>query len=160
MKLIHTGTLAGLSREAAASPRRRKNLNLHPELSDPVQRLLNAMEPGTYVRPHRHTTPPRWELLAVLSGSVAVLVLDDGGTVLERVMLDARGDNRVLEIPVGAWHTLASMEPGTVLLELKPGPYEAMVDKDFAAWAPKEGEKGAIEMEKRFAGAKIGEYLS
>ena len=60
---------------AADSPRLRANHNIHPVLEDPVQRFFNAMQPGTYVRPHRHSTPPRWELFVVLRGALALLVL-------------------------------------------------------------------------------------
>ena len=42
------------------------------------------MQPGTYVRPHRHSTPPRWELFVVLRGALALLVFDDSGRVEER----------------------------------------------------------------------------
>jgi hypothetical protein len=51
MKTITPRDLAMLSTEARGSVRQRKNLNLHVTLVDPVQRLLNAFEPGSYVRP-------------------------------------------------------------------------------------------------------------
>ena len=54
------------SQQAQQSPRQRANCNLHPQLDDPIQRLAIAMEPGTYVRPHRH--PHTWELLYPLRG--------------------------------------------------------------------------------------------
>ena len=68
MKLLDNATLTELLATAAASPRRRANHNIHPLLEGPVQRFFNAMQPGTYVRPHRHSTPPRWELFVVLRG--------------------------------------------------------------------------------------------
>ena len=54
MKRLTADILIALRAEAAASPRRRKNFNLHASPDDPIQRLCNAFEPGTYVRPHRH----------------------------------------------------------------------------------------------------------
>jgi cupin fold WbuC family metalloprotein len=60
MKLLDNATLTELLATAADSPRRRANHNIHPVLEDPVQRFFNAMQPGTYVRPHRHSMPPRW----------------------------------------------------------------------------------------------------
>ena len=73
LNLVGCELVGELSARAAASPRRRANHNLHPELADPVQRFLNAMEPGTYVRPHRHMAPePKWELFVVLDGEVVV----------------------------------------------------------------------------------------
>lgn len=142
MKRLSNDQLASLSNQAAASERLRRNLNLHEAYDDPVQRLCNAMEPGTYVRPHRHTEPGKWELFIVLSGSLAVLSFSPQGAVTERVELDADGPVRGIEIPPGTWHTLVSLAPGTVAFEVKPGPYAPLQDKDFAPWAPGEGEPG------------------
>jgi len=129
---------------AAASPRRRQNLNLHAELSDPIQRFLNAGEPGSYVRPHRHQAA-RWELFAVLRGAMDVFLFGDDGAITQRVALRA-GSGGVIEIAGGTWHSFAIVAPGTVGLEIKPGPYVAQSDKEFAAWAPDEGEPDAARM--------------
>jgi cupin fold WbuC family metalloprotein len=137
--VITSALVADLSVRAAAAPRRRLNHNLHPTLSDPVQRLLNAFEPGTYVRPHRHVQPQRWELFVALRGRALVLTFDPDGTVGERVELDAEGPALAVEIRGGVWHTVGSRAVGTVLLEVKPGPYAPLTDKDFAPWAPVEG---------------------
>jgi hypothetical protein len=37
------------------------------------------------------------------------------------------------------------MTPSTVVLEIKPGPYDPNTDKVFADWAPGEDEAGAGE---------------
>ena len=66
MKQIDAALLNSLSAKAKESPRKRAHFNLHPELNDPVQRLCIAMEPNTYVRPHRHSDPESWELLMIL----------------------------------------------------------------------------------------------
>lgn len=160
-KRVGTALLAELSARAVASPRLRANHNLHPELADPVQRFLNAMEPGTYVRPHRHTMPePKWELFVVLAGAIVVLLFDDAGAVTERVELAADGELRVIEVPAGCWHSMVVLRPGTVLFECKQGPYAALSDKDFAAWAPAESEPGAAAMLARLARATVGECLA
>ncbi len=156
MKLITTELMERLSRNAADSARGRTNFNLHPELSDPVQRFLNAIEPDSYVRPHRHTAPPKWELFVVLSGSAVVLTFDEEGRVIGRAELDADGPVRAVEIPAGAWHTLAARAPGTVLFEFKQGPYSAMDDKDFATWAPAEGDAGCAGFLTWFLAARPG----
>jgi cupin fold WbuC family metalloprotein len=75
VKLITQDLLHQLGDKAASSTRLRANHNIHPKLDDPVQRFFNAMQPGTYVRPHRHTEPPRWELFFILSGHVSILLL-------------------------------------------------------------------------------------
>lgn len=160
LKIIDETLITRLSAQAAATPRKRLNHNLHPTLDDPIQRLCNAFEPGTYVRPHRHPQVGRWELFLALHGRAAVLLLDEGGTVLERVELDGAGPVRAIEVPPGAWHTVASLAGGTVLFEVKSGPYEALTDKDFAAWSPREGEAGAAALVRRFESVRPGERLA
>jgi len=155
MQPITRADLARLAAEAQAAPRRRKNRNLHTRLDDPVQRLLNALEPGTYVRPHRHEAPAKWELLTILSGRAVLLILSDDGVVQQRVEL---GDaTPVVEIPPATWHTLAALEPETVLLEVKPGPYVPTAPSDFAAWAPEEGSAAAADLECWCRDARVGE---
>ncbi len=160
MKLVTTTVMEALTRQAATAARGRANLNLHPQLDDPVQRFLNAIEPGSYVRPHRHSTPPRWEMFVVLSGAAVILLLDDAGIVIERVELDAAAPVRAVEIPAGAWHTVAARVSGTVLFEFKPGPYAAPADKDFAVWAPAEGDAACARWVERFLAAVPGTPLA
>lgn len=75
MKQITAHELTAMSEQAASVPRLRAHRTLHEELSDPVQRLAIAMEPGTYIRPHRH--PQTWELLTPLRGRFVVLQFND-----------------------------------------------------------------------------------
>lgn len=158
LKPVTDAQLADLAAQALAAPRRRANLNLHPELADPVQRFLNALQPGTYVRPHRHAgEAARWELFVALAGAAAVLVFDDAGRVVEVVEVDAAGPVRALEIPPGVWHTLVVRRPDTVLFEFKPGPYAPTSDKDFAPWAPAEGDAAAPALAAALAAARVGD---
>jgi cupin fold WbuC family metalloprotein len=48
-----------------------------------------------------------------------------------------------IDIAPGVWHSMAVLSPEAVCYEVKPGPYVATNDKDFAPWAPREGEPGA-----------------
>lgn len=139
MQRLDQTLLDALEVTAATTPRRRANHNIHPRLDAPVQRFFNALQPDTYVRPHRHSTPPRWELFLVLRGHLVLLVFDANGRVIEREELSARGQVFGIEVPEGTWHALVALEPA-VVFELKEGPYQAATDKDFAAWAPAEGE--------------------
>jgi len=140
MKQITTTELDKLSAEAAASPRKRAHHNLHPVLEDPVQRLSVAIEPGTYIRPHRHADPSTWEVFLMLRGSAVFLAFDDAGAVVERIILAADGPVRAIEIPAGTWHTIASLESRSVFFEVKQGPYTAPVAGNSASWAPGEGD--------------------
>jgi cupin fold WbuC family metalloprotein len=157
LKLISDKQLYRLSAEAAATPRLRKNLNLHPVPEDPVQRLFNAMEPGTYVRPHRHTRAKGWELMLAVRGAFSILVFDERGQVLDRADLSAVGGVTAIEIPAHTWHAAVVLAPETVMFEVKPGPYSPVEDKDFAAWAPLEGEALADRFVTWYESAKPGD---
>ncbi|MHB8845292.1 MAG: WbuC family cupin fold metalloprotein [Nitrospirota bacterium] len=157
MKRIDTALLDGLTATAAASARKRAHHNIHPELEDPVQRLCVAIEPGTYIRPHRHADPSTWEVFLMLRGSAVFLAFDDSGRVLERTVLAADGPVRAIEIPAGTWHTVASLEPGAVFFEVKQGPYKAPQAGNSAAWAPGEGDRDCGRFESWFREAQVGD---
>lgn len=145
MKFIDQDDLDGLSRAAACAPRQRMNLNLHQDYSDPCQRLFNALEPGTYIRPHRHTEPPKTECFLAVRGRMALLLFDDGGAVVKTVIFGAGCEILAVDLPPGLWHSVICLEPGSVFFETKPGPYVALSDKDFAPWAPLEGSADAAD---------------
>lgn len=117
MKQITFSDLQQQSEQAAHSPRLRAHRNLHPDLSDPVQRLAIAMEPGTYVRPHRH--PHTFELLTALSGRFLVLNFDDSGNVTRRVVLGE--ECKVLEMDAGTWHAVLRWIEAASFLRLNTG---------------------------------------
>jgi cupin fold WbuC family metalloprotein len=157
LKRVTEGDFQQITHSASEAARLRTNRNLHPDLGDPVQRFLNAIEPGSYVRPHRHTAPPRWELFVGLAGCAAVLIFDPEGRVLARESVGPSAPCRAVEIPAGAWHSIVALEPGTVLFEIKQGPYIPLDDKDFAPWAPAEGTIGAARMENWLRSAEAGD---
>ncbi len=139
MRIIDDELLDGLTAEAEQNPRLRKNYNFHQNYDEPCQRLLNAVEPGSYLRPHRHLFPPKPECFILLRGQVAIVTFDDRGEV-ERVLRLAPGGGSIgADIPAGTWHSVVSLEAGSVFFETKPGPYVPLSDKDWAPWAPAEG---------------------
>jgi cupin fold WbuC family metalloprotein len=140
LKIITPQLLDELSQKAALRSRKRLNHNFHDELYDPINRMLNALEPGTYIQPHKHENPDKREVFIVLRGSLVVVFFDDSGNVNEFVLLDPENGNYGVEVPVGAWHSLFALETGTVIYEVKDGPYSPLDDKNFAPWAPCEGE--------------------
>lgn len=144
MRIVDAEAIAGMKADAAQVARRRTHATLHDDLSDPIQRVVIALQPGTYVRPHRHG-PGVWELFTLLDGALAVLSFDDGGTLLHRVELRP-GGARMAQLPPGTWHTVVALAPDTLTLEIKPGPYRPTSDKDFAAWAPAEGQDGTANL--------------
>ena len=143
MKIISQAVFDQLSKDAVASERQRKNLNMHDDYADPCQRLFNAMEPGTYIRPHRHTDPPKPECFLAVRGRMLLVVFDDDGGVEQAVKFGDDCAVQAIELPAGVWHSLIALEPGSLFFETKPGPYVPVSDKDFASWSPAEGSVGA-----------------
>ena len=156
-RVITHQDLQNLSDTAQSLARLRKNLNVHADLDAKVQRLFNAMEPGTYIRPHRHARPNGWELMLVVRGRFAILLFDDSAKVIERFELSSTHGEIAVEIPAHSWHTVVSLEPGTVMFEIKEGPYTPVADKDFASWAPEETDARYLSFIDWFAACQPGE---
>jgi len=139
MRIINNHLLDSLSEEAKKSPRKRKNYNFHSALEDPINRMLNALEPDTYTHPHKHENPDKREIFIVLRGRVAVFFFDDIGKITETIILSKENGVYGVEVSPGEWHSILCLEQGSVVYEIKDGPYEAHNDKIFASWAPVEG---------------------
>ncbi len=140
LQLVNSELFQSLIDRARKSPRLRTNHNFHSSMEENPHRFLNVLVRGTYIAPHRHEDPPKSESFLVLEGEVAFFTFDDSGQIASRVVLgrDAMG----IDVGPGVWHTLAVLTPHAVCYEVKPGPYFAANDKDFASWAPREGEPG------------------
>lgn len=129
MKITQT-LLDGLTEEAKVSPRLRMNYDLRNSDKDQSQRMLNAIEPGSPIPIHRHRKSS--ETVVVIRGKVVEVLFDETGCeVLERVEMDLLGPCRAINVPLGQWHTLYSLESGTIILEMKDGPYEPMGPEDI-----------------------------
>ena len=126
--MIDTLLLDKLTAEAKASPRLRINLDLRNSAADSSQRMLNAIEPGSVVPVHRHRGSS--ETLVVLRGRVVEEYYDSEGVCVATYELAAGGPAFGLNIPAGQWHSLRSLESGTVILEMKDGAYEPMREED------------------------------
>jgi cupin fold WbuC family metalloprotein len=136
-----------LIERARRSPRRRTNYNFHHSMDENPHRFLNVMLCGTYVTPHRHTDPPKSESFLALRGEIAFFLFDDDGNVTHTEILGR--DTIGIDIPPGVWHSLAVLSPEAICYEVKPGPYSPANDKDFAPWAPREGDPDATEYLER-----------
>ena len=134
--------------QAKAAPRRRQHRNIHTDYADPCQRLFNAIEPDSYIRPHRHGVVPRAETMIAVRGLMVLVTFDDYGNVVDIVRFGVDGDGQDVAVGVeilpGCWHTVISQKPGSVLLELKAGPFDPAHPKEMAPWAPEEGSAEAV----------------
>lgn len=140
------------AKRAIRSPRRRQNYNFHqPE--DAVQRFLNVLQPGTYVRPHRHQRDrpgAGFECFLVLQGSVGLLLFDASGQMIQHERLSASGPLHGIEVVENQLHSLVALEPDSVIFELKQGPYIPSSDKDFLAGYPMEGTTESVIQERKW----------
>lgn len=119
-----------LTAQAKSSPRLRMNLDLRNSPEDQSQRMLNAIEPGSVLPIHRHRKSS--ETVAVLRGRLREILYDgQDGTVAEEIDLEAGGPCVALNIPAGRWHTVESLQSGTVILEVKDGSYEPLSADDI-----------------------------
>ncbi len=155
MKQLTTALLDELTQQARKSPRLRANHNLHTEAGDPIQRLAIAMEPATYVRPHRHHHT--FEMLMPLRGRFVVLLFDNHGVVTSRTVLGE--ECSVIEFPADTWHGVLSLDAGGVIFEVKHGPYDPATNAEFAPWGKAGEGSEAAEMNAWYARAKVGDRL-
>lgn len=120
------------------SPRKRILLPIHRRQEARVQRMLNFLQPGTYIRPHRHTGEHAVESIDIRRGSIKYFVFDEKGDTEQVIGLSEDTAVSLIDIEPGVWHSFVVTQPDTVLFEVKAGPYDEEADKEFADWAPAE----------------------
>ena len=127
--LLNHQLLEEITEQARQNPRLRMNYNLHDSLDAKAQRLFNAMEPGTVLPVHRHRNTS--ETYILIRGAIRVLLYDDNKTLISSYEISDKNDNFGFHIPKGQWHTLEVLESGTVIFEVKEGPYAPLSDEDI-----------------------------
>ena len=127
--LLSTALFNELTAQAKASPRLRMNYDLRNTPDDQSQRMLNAVEPGTVMPIHRHRDSS--ETVVVLRGKVKWLYYNDKGEITDTFIVAPNSDLIGLSVPIGQWHSLESLESGSVILETKDGLWEAMKEEDM-----------------------------
>jgi len=149
MKIFSGDYLNELSCQAKESKRLRQHRNIHQSYQDPCQRLFNGIEPGSYIRPHKHASDPRDEMLVAIRGVMALVTFDDEGTVTRVLRFGSEKHGRDIavgaEVSADTWHTVIALEPDCLLLEMKAGPFDPAQPKNLAPWAPEEGSTSAQE---------------
>ena len=104
------------------------NRDMRNSPADTSQRMLNALEVGTVLPIHRHTTTSETQLL--LRGKIDVMFYDDLGHETQRFRLDPYNGMYGVDIPIGQWHSLEVIEPA-VIFEAKDGPYKPLAPEDI-----------------------------
>lgn len=146
-ELFDQSLLDQLSSAARSNPRLRQNHNLHVSLSDPVQRFFNAIEPGSYVVPHRHLAADKAETLLMLRGRIGLILFDEQGQISVTHVLAPASACCGFHLPAKIWHSVVALEAGSVFFETKTGPYLPLTAAERAPWAPAEGTAEAATFE-------------
>lgn len=119
--LLDTPLLDSITQQAKESPRLRMNYNLHDSLDAKAQRLFNALEPGTVLPIHRHRHTA--ETYILVRGRLRVDYYNEAKEIIESVILDPLEGRYGIHVPAGQWHTVEALESGTMIFEVKDGPY-------------------------------------
>lgn len=117
----------------------------HKSCDDSLQRMLNALQPGSYIPPHRHGSPPKAESIVVLKGAICYVGFSESGVIDTVLFAGSECPFLGIDIDANVYHTFFAIKPDTVLFEAKPGPYDEATDKQFAPWAPAEGSVDSRE---------------
>ena len=121
--------LDSITQKAKESPRLRMNHNLHDSLDSKVQRLFNALEPGTVLPIHRHQNTD--ETYIIVRGKIEVIFYNDDKRIIDRFVISQEEGTFGVHIPKGTWHTLEVLESGSVIFEVKEGPYQPISENDI-----------------------------
>lgn len=131
MKIINNTVVNELHSSALASPRLRMNYNIHESLEEDVHKLLNSLQPGTIMPIHRHLHPAKKETFVLLQGALEVRKYNDDKTIAEKYVMSRESGNIICEIMPEEWHSFEVLEPDTLILEIKKGPYVPFQEIDL-----------------------------
>ncbi|MEZ7913429.1 WbuC family cupin fold metalloprotein [Macellibacteroides fermentans] len=126
--LLDTQLLDTITEQAKESPRLRMNYNLHDSLEAKAQRLFNALEPGTVLPIHRHRHTA--ETYILVRGKMKVEYYNQNKELTDTEILDPAEGKYGLHVPAGQWHTVIPLESGTMVFEVKDGPYMPFQPED------------------------------
>ena len=126
---INNKLLDELTTQAKANPRLRQNFDLRNTPNDQSQRMLNAMEPGTQLPIHRHTTSS--ETVIVLRGAIRQNEYNNRGELINQFIAQPGGDNFGFCVEAGVWHRAESLLTGTIIIECKDGAWQPLSNEDI-----------------------------
>ncbi|MBE6268321.1 MAG: cupin fold metalloprotein, WbuC family [Bacteroidales bacterium] len=126
---INNEVLNELTAKAKTNERLRMNLDLRTTSNDTSQRMLNAVEPGTIVPIHRHRSTS--ETVIIVRGKVKETLFNDNGEIIDEILMEVGGECPVLQIPAGQWHSIESLESGTIIFEAKDCAFTPLTEEDI-----------------------------
>jgi len=144
LNILSTDLFGEGIRLSRISPRKRIILPIHKSADASMHRMLNFIQPGSYIRPHNHSLSNKTESVIVLQGTIQFFTFDKKGKVITQELIGGTSKNFGVDIEPTVNHAFFAIEPDTIIFETKPGPYDKATDKLFAEWAPEEGTEAAI----------------
>ena len=132
------------------TPKRRARINAHPGHDDALHEMIIAIEPGSYIRPHRH--PGKSEAFHIIEGDVDIVVFREGGEIDEIVSLGEKGGARPFYYRMSEprFHTLIIRSDLLIVHEITNGPFSPD-GTVYAAFAPAEGDPAALAFQADLA---------
>ena len=149
MKVFSSQYFEDLTRVASQSRRLRAHVNVHGSYTDQCQKLFNAIMVNSYICPHRHSLDPKEECLIAVRGLFGMIKFTNQGLIQSVTLFGSEKYSEKLRLPSGlelsadTWHTIVSLVDKSILFEVKSGPFDASLAKEFAPWAPEEGSENA-----------------
>ena len=149
MKIFTSQYFEDFVNEASQSDRLRAHANVHGSYIDQCQKLFNAIQVDSYIRSHRHSLDPKDECLVAIKGLFGFIMFTEQGLIESAILFGSEKYSEKfsiasgLELTSGVWHTVVSLADNSILFEVKKGPFDPTFAKEFAPWAPKEGNKNA-----------------
>ena len=157
-KILGNREFDQLAMKSMQNDRGRLNINLHDDLEDPFQRMVVAIQPDSYVIPHRHSNPAKPECFVGLKGSIGLIIFDESGEIVRAIRLGPNEENQVCDLAAGTYHTAIALEPNSVFLEAKPGPYSPISTEDVPAWAPASNSATVRKYQEMLYGCFTGHH--
>jgi len=117
-----------------ASAKRRARINTHADGEDALHEMIIAIDPTSYIRPHKH--PGKSEAFHIVEGEVDIVVFTDDGEIDRIVPLGPPGGRRPFyyRMSNAFFHTLIIRSDLLIVHEITNGPFRpsATVFADFA----------------------------
>ena len=131
-----------LRQAVGQTPKRRARINAHPGHDDALHEMIIAIEPASYIRPHRH--PGKSEAFHIVEGEVDIIVFRDDGAIDEIVSLGEKGGLRPFyyRMSEARFHTLIIRSDLLIVHEITNGPFRPE-GTTYAAFAPGEDDRAA-----------------
>ena len=136
---IGSSELETLKAAVKASAKRRARINTHPDGADTLHEMIIAIEPSSYIRPHKH--PGKSEAFHIVEGEVDIVVFKDDGEIDQLVRLGAPGSGRSFYYRMSQpfFHTLIVRSDVLIVHEITNGPFRPE-ETIFADFAPDDSE--------------------